>query len=231
MGIFSNLFTTPKEKKTKEVLNNKPNMLMHTSTVFPDNISIIRPTFNKEAKESFVFATDDKKLATLYALQPFFSFRFGKGKNEHGVILLGNQHDLLKLDSKIAYTYFVDSNSFNPIIMEDGSYYHEWTSKNEVYIKKDIPPQKILFNDVLRNGIQIFWINNMNTLVELDKEMLNNNIVTGDQKIEYLINQTNWRPDKVIYINRFRNICPVVKTDNGYIVEYNKQINTPNINY
>ena len=231
MGIFSDFFISKEEKIRREIINNKPQVLMHTSTVFPDKINIIRPTYNKETKNSSVFATDDEKLATLYALQPFFSFRFSQNKSEIGVILLGNQHDLLKLDSKIAYTYFVNSENFNPIIQEKTGYYeHEWISLVEVPIRKDIPPKKICFNDVLRHGIQVFWINSPATLLEIDKEMINNNIVTGDQKIEYLINQTNWKPDKVMYINKFRNICPVSKTNKGYVVDYNKQVNIQNIN-
>lgn len=229
MGIFNNLFISNEEKIRREIIKNKPQTLMHTSTVFPDKIYTIRPTYNKETKNNSVFATDDEKLATLYALQPFFSFRFSKNKSEIGVILLGNQHDLLKLDSKIAYTYFVNSESFNPIIEEKTGYYeHEWISLTEVSIRKDIQPKKICFNDVLRHGIQVFWINSPETLLEIDKEMVDNNIVTGDQKIEYLINQTNWKPDKVMYINQFRNICPVNKTDNGYVVDYSKQINIQN---
>ena len=225
MGIFDNLFLSAEEKKKREILKNKPELLMHTSTVSPDKVYTLKPTYNEETKNNSVFATDDEKLATLYALQPFFSFRFSQNNSELGVILLGNQHDLLKLDSKFAYTYFVDSKYFNPVIevKEKTAYYeHEWISLEEVPVKKDVSPKKICFKDVLKQGIQVFWINNHNTLVEIDKEMVDNNIVTGNQKIEYLINQTNWKPDKVMYINKFRNICPVIKTEKGYIVDYNK---------
>ena len=71
----------------------------------------------------------------------------------------------------------------------------------------------------------MFWVNKPETLLEMDKEMIDNNIVTGDQKIEYLVNQTNWRPDKVMYINKFRNICPANKADVGYVVDYSKKVN------
>ena len=107
VGIFDNLFMSKKEKFTREIINNKPKYLMHTSIVFPDKISVIKPTYNKKDNTSQVFATDSEKLAIAYAMQPFFSFRFGKNNSELGVILLGNQHDLLRLDSKVAYTYFV----------------------------------------------------------------------------------------------------------------------------
>ena len=222
MGIFDNLFLSTKEKKIREILKNKPQTLMHTSTVFPDKIYTLRPTYNKSLNTNSVFATDSNKLALLYALQPFFSFRFGKNNEEIGVILIGSEHDLLRLDSKLAYTYFVDSNSFTPLVKEDGSYENEWLSSNDVSIKKDIQPKKVMFNDVLRAGIQVFWVSNMQTLFEMDREMLDNNIITGDQKLEYLMNQTNWKPDKVIYVNRFRNICPAKQVDGNFIIDYNK---------
>jgi len=222
MGIFDNLFMSVQEKAIKEITKKRPQTLMHTSTVFPDKINIIRPTYNKSINTNSVFATDDNKLALLYALQPFFSFRFGKDKKEIGVILIGSYHDLLKLDSKIAYTYFVDSNSFNPVVEKDGYYENEWISLNEVSIRKDIQPRKVMFNDVLRAGIQVFWVSNMQTLSEMDKEMIDNNIVNGEQKLEYLMNQTNWKPDKVIYINRFRNICPAKQVNGEYVINYNK---------
>jgi len=119
MGIFD-LFTTAKEKSTKEILNKKPQLLMHTSSIFPDKIYSIRPSYNKDTNTNIVFATDNEKIAALYTLQPFYSFKFGKG--EIGVIILGNHHDLLRIDSKIAYTYFVDSSRFNPIVYEYGSF-------------------------------------------------------------------------------------------------------------
>ena len=220
MGIFDNLFLSTKEKKIKDILKNKPQTLMHTSTVFPDKIYTLRPTYNKSLNTNSVFATDSNKLALLYALQPFFSFKFGKNNEEIGVILIGSEHDLLRLDSKIAYTYFVDSASFKPLVKEDGGYENEWLSLNDVPIKKEIHPKKVMFNDVLRAGIQVFWVSNMQTLAEMDKEMLDNNIITGEQKLEYLMNQTNWKPDKVIYINKFRKICPVKQVDGNYVVEY-----------
>ncbi len=214
------------EKKKNEILKSKPQFLMHTSTVSPDKINLLMPVYNKKTNNNSVFATDDEKLATLYSLQPFFSFRFGRNKSEIGVIVLGEHHDLLKLDNKFAYIYFVDSKTFNPVIEEKTAYYeHEWISLVEVPINKEIEPKKICFNDVLNQGIQVFWVSNKETLSEIDKEMVANNIVTGDQKIEYLINQTNWRPDKVIYINKFRNICPVNKSDKGYVVDYSKKTN------
>lgn len=221
MGIFSNLFMSEEDKKMKEILKSKPKFLMHTSTVSPDNIHSLIPIYNKETNNNSVFATDDEKLATLYALQPFFSFRFGNNKNEIGAIVLGENHDLLKLDNMFAYTYFVDSKSFNPVIEEKTLYYeHEWISLEEVSINKEMKPKRVCFNDVLKQGVQVFWVSSSETLLEMDKEMIENNIVTGDQKIEYLINQTNWRPDKVMYLNKFRNICPANKTDSGYVVDY-----------
>ena len=228
MGIFD-LFTTAKEKATKDILGKKPQLLMHTSSIFPDKIHSIRPSFNKDTNTSTVFATDNEKIAALYTLQPFYSFKFGK--DEIGVIILGNHHDLLKIDSKIAYTYFVDSSSFNPIVGEDGSFNHEWISTNEVPIKKDVPARKIVYNDVLRSGIQVFWVNNITTLLEIDKQLLAENIVTGNQKLEYLINQTNWKPDKVMYMNAFRKICPAIQTDSGWMVNYNngQQVNQPQV--
>ena len=223
MGIFNNLFVSELEKKRREIINNKPETLMHTSTVTPENINLLKPIYNKETNNNSVFATDDEKLAALYALQPFFSFRFSNNKSEIGVILLGTNHNLLKIDNKFAYTYFVDSKTFNPVIEEKTAYYeHEWISLEEVQIRKDISPKRICFNDVLAKGIQVFWVSDLETLKEMDKEMVDNGIVNGDQKLEYLINQTNWKPDKVMYINKFRNICPVNKTESGYIVDYTK---------
>lgn len=222
MGIFNNLFMTIKEKITKDILKKKPQILMHTSTITPNEINAIRPSYNKSLNTNIVFATDNQKLATLYALQPFFSFKFGKNNKEIGVILLGSEHDLLTLDNKVAYTYFVDSNSFNPNVDIDGHYEHEWISFNEVPIKKEMDPKERTFKDVLMSGIQVFWVSNIQTLSEMDREMVGNNIITGDQKLEYLINQTNWKPDKVIYINRFRNICPVTQVNGQYVIDYNK---------
>jgi len=224
MGIFDKLFMTKVDKKRNEILKNKPKVLMHTSSLSPNKVNILKPIYNKETNNNSVFATDSKKLAILYSLQPFYSFRFSNNKDEIGVILLGEHHNLLKIDTKFAYTYFVDSKSFNPVIEEKTAYYeNEWISLEEVPIKKDMEPERICFNDVLEQGIQVFWISNKETLVEMDREMIDNNIITGDQKIEYLINQTNWRPDKVMYINKFRNICPVNKTETGYVVDYNKK--------
>lgn len=229
MGIFSNLFVSEEEKRKRKIIENKPQTLMHTSTVFPDKIYTLRPTYNKETNNNSVFATDDKKVAALYALQPFFSFRFSKNDSELGVILLGSNHDLLKLDNKIAYTYYIDSKTFTPILYQKEPYFkHEWISLEEVQIDKSIKPERIGFNDILREGIQVFWVDSPNTLEEMDKEMIDNNITTGDQKIEYLMNQTNWRPDKVIYINKFRNICPAIKTNEGYMVNYSKKISIQN---
>ena len=221
MGIFD-LFTTPQEKKTKEILANKPKILMHTSTVFPDKVYSIKPTFSKEKNISMVFATDDEKIAALYTLQPFYAFSFGN--NERAVIILGTHHSLLQIDSKIAYTYFLNSELFQPVISEQGEYDHEWIANVEISIRKDIPPKKIHFNDVLRSGIQVFWINNIGTLLEIDKQIATENIVTGDQKLEYLMNQTNWKPDKVMYLNAYRNICPAVRTEKGWGVNYNMQV-------
>lgn len=223
MGIFNNLFISELEKKRREIINSKPETLMHTSTVTPENISTLKPIYNKETNNNSVFATDDEKLAALYALQPFFSFRFSNNKSEIGAILLGTNHNLLKIDNKFAYTYFVDSKTFIPVIEEKTAYYeHEWISLEEVQIRKDISPKRICFNDVLAKGIQVFWVSDLETLKEMDKEMIDNGIVNGDQKLEYLINQTNWKPDKVMYINKFRNICPVNKTEAGYTVDYTK---------
>ncbi len=217
MRIFSNWFKTPKEKKEIEVLSKKPSVLMHTSAHKPDKVGLIRPIFNKEVNKNSVFATDSEKLALLYALQPFFSFRFGKNNQEIGVILLGTDHDLLKIDNRTAYIYYVDSLTFSPVIKEDGYYENEWTSDNEVYVKKDTSPREVHFIDILRNGIQVFWVNNIDTLNEIDKEIISNEITTGEKKLQYLINQTNWKPDKVIYLNRFRNVCPVQIDSNGKI--------------
>ena len=136
MGIFSNLFISEEEKLKRKVLKNKPQFLMHTSTVFPDKIYTLRPSYNKITDSNIVFATDSDKVAALYALQPFFSFRFSKNNSEIGVILLGNQHDLLKLDSKIAYIYYADSNKFNPYIEESINFENEWFSTEEVQIEK-----------------------------------------------------------------------------------------------
>lgn len=218
------MFLSEEEKKKKEILKQKPQTLMHTSTLPPEKVHTLKPIYNKETNNNSVFATDSEKIAALYALQPFFSFRFSKNKEEIGVILLGTEHDLLKLDNKYAYTYYVDSKTFYPVIEEKTAYYeNEWISLEEVSINKEKEPKRICFNDVLRNGIQVFWINNIDTLQEMDKEMVDNSIINGDQKIEYLINQTNWKPDKVMYLNKFRNICPVTKTNNGYIVDYSKE--------
>lgn len=223
MKVFNNLFLSKEEKKRKEIINNKPETLMHTSTISPKNISTLKPIYNKETKNNSVFATDDEKLATLYALQPFFSFRFSNNKSEIGVILLGTSHNLLKIDNKFAYIYFVDSKTFSPVIENETLYYeNEWISLEEVQIRKDISPKRICFNDVLSKGIQVFWVSDAKTLKEIDKEMIDNKIIDGNQKIEYLINQTNWKPDKVMYMNKFRNICPVNKTETGYVVDYSK---------
>lgn len=224
MGALKKLFMSTEEKKRKEVLDNKPSVLMHTSIVSPDNIQSLKPAYNKKINKNVVFATDDEKLATLYALQPFFSFRFSKNNSEIAVIVLGSKHDLLKLDNITAYTYYVNSETFEPIIEEKtGHYDHEWISLSEVTINKDMLPKEICFSDVLRSGIQVFWVSDAETLLEIDKEIVDNNIVNGDQKIEYLINQTNWRPDKVMYLNKFKNICSVNKTNKGYIIDYSKK--------
>lgn len=215
-------FGTPKDKTKKTVIEKKPKLLMHTSTVAPEKMFGLKPVFNRERNRSYVFATDNEKLASIYTLQPFFDFRFGK--NEYAIIITGNNHNLLNIDKKFAYIYFVDSKNFNPKILEDGSYNHEWTSIQEEYVRKDIPPKKVIFTDILRMGVQVFWVNKLDTLVEIDKEMAYNGVVTGEQKIEYLKEQTNWKPDKVMYINQFRDICPIKYGTNGMEVDYNKQV-------
>lgn len=217
MEIFNNLFKTKKEKKILEIMKKRPNVLMHTSNEVPANANIIKPVFNKEVNSDTVFATDSEKLALAYSLQPFYSFRFGKDNKEIGLIILGTDHDLLKLDNKKAYIYSVDSSSFTPVVMEDGYYENEWVSPKEVYINKNFIPKEISLNDILSSGVQVFWINNANTLNGIDNEIVNNSITSGDKKIQYLINQTNWKPDKVIYMNRFKNICPIKIDSSGKI--------------
>lgn len=218
MGIFSKFF------KKKNIEIEKPQFLMHTSSVEPDEIYSLVPIYNKEVNNNSVFATDSEKLATLYLLQPFFSFKFGNNNSEIGVVVVGDDHDLLKLDFKSAYIYYVDSTTFNKVNNEEVlNHENKWISLEEVKINKDISPKNICFNDVLKEGIQVFWVRNSDLLLELDKEMMANEISNGDQKIEYLMNQTNWKPDSVMYINKFRNICPVTKTDTGYVVDYSKK--------
>ena len=220
--MFKFLFSSPKEKTIKLILEKKPSLLMHTSPIKPKNMYGLKPVLNKNTNQSYVFATDDEKLALLYTLQPFVSFKFGN--NEYGAIITGTNHNLLKIDNIESYIYKIDSKNFNPNVLENGNFNNEWLSNQDEFVRKDIEPKKVKFSDVLRSGIQVFWLNNIETLIQIDKEMNYNGLTTGSQKFEFLKEQTNWKPDKVMYVNQYRNICPAIKTDTGYIVDYNKQV-------
>ncbi len=213
MGIFD-LFTTSQEKRIKELQDNKPQYLMHTSPIKQSNIYSIKPSMNTKKNQAVVFATDDEKLATLYALYPFYQFEFGNG--EIGAIILGKNHDLLNIDKINGYIYYLDSTTFTPEVSEQGVFKHEWFSPNEIVLNSSVPPKKITFDDVLKSGIQVFWVNDRATLIAIDKET--SGMATGDMKLEFLINQANWTPGKFMYINAYKNICPVIQTDKGWTV-------------
>lgn len=213
MGIFD-LFTTSQEKKLKELLDNKPQYLMHTSNKVPNKIYSIRPSKNYSKNQDLVFATDDEKLAILYTMYPFHYFEFGNG--EIGTIIEGKYHDLLSIDKIVGYIYYLDSATFTPDVNEQGVFKHEWFSQSEVIVRKDITPKKITLEDVLKSGIQVFWVKDRATIMAINKET--ETLATGDLKLEFLINQTNWTPEKFMYINAYKNICPAIQTEKGWIV-------------
>ena len=139
------------------------------------------------------------------------------------VIILGENHNLLNLDKETAYIYSIDSDKFLPIVDKQGNHDGRWYSEEEITIDPNIQPQKIKFIDVLKMGIQVFWVNSMETLKQIDEEMNEQEIKTGEQKLEYLINQTNWKSDKVVYMNKYKNISPVKIDENGYVIDYSKK--------
>ena len=213
MGLFD-LFTTIQDKKIKDLLATKPQYLMHTSTKKQNKIFSIKPSMNNNKNKPMVFATDDEKLAILYTLYPFYYFEFGN--KEIGAIILGKHHNLLNIDKTTGYIYSVDSTSFTPDVDEQGNFNHEWFSSTDVAIRKDAEPRKITFEDVLKSGIQVFWVSDRATMLAIDKET--SGIVNGDQKLEFLINQANWTPGKFMYINAYKQICPAIQTEKGWTV-------------
>lgn len=222
MSVFG-IFISPQEYKFKELLKNKPNLLMYTSKTNLKENSILKISSNEELKKDVVIATSNEKIAHLHLLDPFFSFTFGSG--EYGAIILGDYHNLLKLDKESANIYSLDADKFYPIVGKKGDFEGKWYSEEDVMYRVDIPPKKIKFVDVLKNGIQVFWINSMETLKQIDEEMNDLGIKTGEQKLEYLMNQTNWKSDKVVYMNKYKNICPVKEKDGAYKIEHYKAHN------
>ena len=193
---------------------------MYTSKKALKDNYVIMTNKDETLNKDVVLTTDNEKIAKLHLLDPFFSFTFGT--SEYGAIIIGEYHNLLKLDKESANIYSIDSDKFYPIVDKKGNFEGKWYSEESVMCRIDIPPRKIKFVDVLKSGIQVFWINSMETLKQIDDEMNEQGIKTGEQKLEYLINQTNWKSDKVIYMNKYKNICPVKEKDGNYIIEYNK---------
>ncbi len=220
MSVFG-IFISPQEFKFKELMKNKPNMLMYTSKKILKGGYVISPINNEELKKNVVITTSSDKISYLHLLDPFFSFTFDK--DEYGVIILGENHNLLNLDKETAYIYSIDSDKFLPIVDKQGNHDGRWYSEEGITIDPNIQPQKIKFIDVLRMGIQVFWVNSIETLKQIDEEMNEQEIKTGEQKLEYLINQTNWKSDKVVYMNKYKNISPVKIDENGYVIDYSKK--------
>lgn len=223
MSVFFGLFISPQEHKFKKLLKQKPEMLMYTSKKLLQEGTIFPAIDNEELKKEVIMSTNNEKIALLNLLYPFFSFSFGN--NEYGAIILGENHDLLKLDKETANIYDLESKSFFPIVDKEGNFEGKWYSEENIQVEFGMIPRKIKFNDVLKEGIQVFWINSMETLKQIDEEMNNLDVKTGEQKLEYLINQTNWKNDKVVYMNKYKNICPVKQTDDGFMIEYHKMGN------
>ena len=220
MSVFG-IFISPTEYKFKELLKNKPEELYYTlKNEITENFALQSTNDNILNKEVTI-CTDKEKEAMLHLFSPFFLFKFNK--DEYWIIILGENHNLLKLEKEIAFIYKINSDIFLPIVDEDGNYDNKWYCEDVVIIDSSTPHYKIKMNDVLKAGIQVFWIDTMETLKKIDEEMNNLNVKDGDAKLDYLINQTNWKSDKVIYMNKYKNICPAKQTDDGYIIDYGKQ--------
>ncbi len=225
MGIFDTLFTTQQAKVAntlKESLNKGEISLMCTSKSNPKEIYSFGPVYDKKMKKSIVFATDDEKTAILYALRPMYYFTFGQ--NDKSALVMGNNHSLLKLDSIVAYIYYVDSSSFEPIVSEHGDFNNEWISTTDVHIRTDKPIRKVTFKDVLKSGIQVFWVKDKSIANEFNNQIVSSGFTNGNQKLDFLKDQANWYPDKVVYMNAYEKIGLATQTEAGWDVP-KQQIN------
>ena len=226
MSVFG-IFISPQEFKYNQLMKDKPKELLYTNKTQIKNDFISDIVHDEELNKDVIVATDSEKIALLHLLEPFFSFTFSD--NEYGAIIIGEYHNLLKLDKEHSYIYNIDSSKFYPVVDKKGDFRNKWYSLEDAQITS-VEPRKIKFNDVLSAGIQIFWINSMETLKQIDDEMNDQNIKTGEEKLEYLINQTNWKSDKVVYMNRYNDICPIYEKDGKYVIRKrnnskNKKIN------
>lgn len=219
MSVFG-IFISPQEYKFKQLMKAKPTFLMYTSKRSLKANSPLPLIKSDELNKEVAITTSSEKIALLHVLDPLFSFKFGV--DEYGALILGESHNLLKLDKESAYIYSIDSDKFYPIVDKKGEFEGKWYSEEMVSFRDDLDVRKVKFNDVLGNGIQVFWIDSLKTLKQIDEEMNNQNITTGEKKLEYLINQTNWKSDKVVYMNKYKNIAPVKIEENSCIIEYNK---------
>lgn len=215
MGIFD-IFTTKYEQAKKEILSRKPNMLMHTSLEHPNKVYSFGPVYNEKLKKTVVFATDDEKLAILYALQPLYHFTFGQ--NDKCAIVTGQNHSLIKLDSVVAYIYYVDSNEFEPVVSEQGEFHNEWVSLTDAHIRSDMKVKKVKFKDVLQSGVQVFWVKDNDIVVEFDKQIRSSGYTNGNQMLDFLKDQSNWYPDKVVYMNAYLKTGLANQTESGWDV-------------
>jgi len=221
MGIFNNIFTTKREQTINMLLNNKQNTnLMCTSRKKYADIHSFGPVYNNELKKMVVFATDDEKTAILYALKPMYYFSFEQ--NEKAALVVGDNHSLLKLDSIVAYIYTVDSSSFEPVVSEQGEFNHEWLSTTDVHIRSDVPIKKVTFKDVLKSGVQVFWVKDRHIVEEFDRQIQSSGFTTGNQKLDFLKDQANWYPDKVVYMNAYEKIGLATQTESGWTVPKEK---------
>ena len=58
MGIFNKLFISKGKKRKNQIIKNKPELLMHTSTVFPDKIYIDKVGI----KTNFLIGISEEKI-------------------------------------------------------------------------------------------------------------------------------------------------------------------------
>lgn len=219
MGIFETLFTTQQAKvagNLKESLSKGDMSLMCTSKSNPKDVYSFGPVYDKKMKKSIVFATDDEKTAILYALRPMYYFTFGQ--DDKSALIMGNNHSLLKLDSIVAYIYYVDSNNFEPIVSEHGEFNHEWISTTDVHIRTDKSIRKVTFKDVLKSGIQVFWVKDKSIVSEFNNQIVSSGFTSGNQKLDFLKDQANWYPDKVVYMNAYEKIGLATQTEAGWDV-------------
>lgn len=219
MGILDmfNNSNAQREKAINDILKNKAKtVLMCTSKTPPKDVYSFSPVFNKTLNKTVVFATDDEKTAILYALRPMYYFTFNQ--NEKAALIIGNNHSLLKLDSIVSYIYSVDNTNFEPVVSEQGKFDHEWVSNVNAPIKRDIPVKKVTFEDILKSGIQVFWIKDESIATEFDNQLKASGFTTGNQKLDFLKDQANWYPDKVVYMNAYKKIGLATQTEKGWEV-------------